>query len=107
MEDTPHEDDPTEFELDPLVREGVAVNFVRSTHSPGGFTIDFAWVDPFAPDRAVIVARLTMTPHFLQRLVDHVEQDWRWYARQSMPPEARDVGTTESEEANGEEEREG
>jgi len=82
---------PVNLHLDMKDAGGVWANFAVVKHSPFEFTIDFARLD-FQEDSAegVVVSRVNLSPLFVMQLIEALQENWRVYAAQSMPPEVRD-----------------
>jgi hypothetical protein len=70
----------------------VWANFAAVSHSPYEFTLDFAGLefDGERPTGGVVVARVSMSPLFIQQLSDALQANYTDWARKAMPPEVRE-----------------
>jgi hypothetical protein len=69
-------------------------------HSEHEFTIDFVRLDYSSgspPSKAIVVARVAVSPLFIMQLIDALNRNWRLYAEKAMPKEVRGEGTEGSE----------
>lgn len=78
--------------LPPDIRPGVWANFAGVSHSPYEFTLDFARLEfnGEIPSGGVVVSRVSMSPLFIQQLIEALETNYRDWAKKAMPPEVQD-----------------
>jgi hypothetical protein len=71
---------------------GVWSNFALVHHSEHEFTIDFMRLDyssvsPEGEMQGIVVARVGVSPLFIQQLIDALQANWSKYARKALPKE--------------------
>ncbi len=88
-------EEPEEIRLELFVSEqnraGVWANFAAVNHSPYEFTLDFARLEfnGEKPTGGVVVARVSMSPLFIQQLIDALQANYSEWVAKAMPPEVR------------------
>jgi hypothetical protein len=79
--------------IDPERMAGVYANAARVGHSPFEFTLDFMRLDfSTDPPNGIVVARVSVSPLFVQQLIDALDDNWAKYVDKAMPPEVRRHG---------------
>jgi len=71
---------------------GVWANFAAVHHSEHEFTIDFVRLDSASTSeegemQGVVVARVGVSPLFVQQLITALQDNWSKYAKKAMPRE--------------------
>jgi hypothetical protein len=68
---------------------GVWANFAQVSHSPYEFTLDFVRLDFSSqqPRRGIVVARISVSPLFIDELIRALQTNWKLYARKALPQE--------------------
>jgi hypothetical protein len=103
MSNQPPEQQNFQISMPESMAGGVWANFASVSHSPYEFTIDFIRMD-FAHAEGgpagstvpgSVVARVNLSPLFVTQLMDALKANWTSYARQSMPPEVYDDGSSD------------
>lgn len=89
-------EEPREVRLNVRLPEqqagGVWANFAQVHHSEHEFTIDFMRLDYSSVSedgemQGIVVARVGVSPLFVQQLVDALQENWKKFARKSLPRE--------------------
>jgi len=97
-------DEPREVRLRVNLPEhqagGVWSNFARVNHSEHEFTIDFVRIDYASLNdegeiQGIVVARVGVSPLFVQQLIDALQENWSKYAKKALP---REVYADESDD---------
>jgi Protein of unknown function (DUF3467) len=82
--------DPMEPELRLVVptdqAAGVWANLALAKETPHEITLDFFRTDPHVP-RAMLVARVAISPILLVRLIQLLEEIWQTWTRRQLPDE--------------------
>ena len=87
MEGEPQEIHP-EIIIQPEQMAGTWANFARVSHSPYEFTLDFVRLDFGAePLRGIVVSRVSVSPLFIDQLIQTLQTNWQTYAAKAMPQE--------------------
>jgi hypothetical protein len=97
--------------IDPAQMAGVWANFARVSHSEHEFTLDFIRLDSSSsPPEGIVVARVSVSPLFIQQLIEALQGNWAKFAKKAMPkevyvdeqpPNASEGNGGESEPASG------
>ena len=67
---------------------GVWANFARVSHSEHEFTLDFVRMDSTTdPPGGIVVARVSVSPLFIQQLIEALQGNWTKFAKKAMPKE--------------------
>jgi len=79
------------LQLDIKDMGGVWANFAAVKHTRYEFTIDFARLDfdPSGNAAGVVVSRVNLSPLFVSQLIDALQENWKIYSDNAMPPEVR------------------
>jgi hypothetical protein len=87
--DAEHDEGPElQLHMDPAQMAGVWANFARVSHSEHEFTLDFVRVDQTTdPHTGIVVARVSVSPLFIQQLIEAMQDNWAKYAKKAMPKE--------------------
>jgi len=89
-------EEPREVRLNVKLPEplagGVWSNFARVHHSEHEFTIDFMRLDYASLNdegemQGIVVARVGLSPLFVQQLIDALQGNWAKYAKKALPRE--------------------
>ncbi|MEM9520228.1 MAG: DUF3467 domain-containing protein [Actinomycetota bacterium] len=96
----------------PEDRAGVWANFANVSHSIYEFTLDFARLefDADGPTGGVLVSRISMSPLFIQQLIEALENNYEKWAAKAMPPEVTDglkIDQTDAEAPGSDSDTEG
>ena len=89
-----------EIILQPEHMAGVWANWAQVSHTVHEFTLDFVRMDGTAPlpGKGIVVARVSVSPLFISQLVDVLQEQWRLYAENALPPEVRGDGSSSAED---------
>jgi len=87
--DAEHEEgQELQIHIDPAQMAGVWANFARVSHSQHEFTLDFVRVDHNSdPATGIVEARVSVSPLFIQQLIDAMQDNWSKYAKKALPKE--------------------
>lgn len=67
---------------------GVWANFARVSHTEHEFTLDFVRLDQTTePPSGIVVARVSVSPLFVQQLIEAMQDNWAKYAKKALPKE--------------------
>jgi Protein of unknown function (DUF3467) len=89
--------------IDPAQMAGVWANFARVSHSEHEFTLDFVRMDSTTdPPGGIVVARVSVSPLFIQQLIEALQGNWTKFAKKAMPKEV--YGDEQSADDSGDEE---
>ncbi|HET6921955.1 MAG TPA: DUF3467 domain-containing protein [Anaeromyxobacteraceae bacterium] len=82
MSDKPQQPQPmqVQIEIDPVVANGVFVNFAMVNHTETEFTLDLLYLQPQAP-RAAVRARAILTPKHMKRLLLAMQENLGKYEK--------------------------
>jgi hypothetical protein len=96
----PGERDDAELLIRPRESAGVWANGLIVSTGMHEFTLDFVRSDPLAPPpgRAIVVARVAVSPWFVSEMIATLRRNWRMYAARAMPPEAQGEDGLEPED---------
>lgn len=98
-------DEPQEISIhiEPAQMAGVWANFARVSHSEHEFTLDFVRMDNTTdPPGGIVVARVSVSPLFIQQLIEALQGNWTTFAKKAMPKEV--YGDEQSADDSGNEE---
>jgi Protein of unknown function (DUF3467) len=77
-----------QIHIDPAQMAGVWANFATVSHSEHEFTLDFVRVDHNSdPPTGIVVSRVSVSPLFIQQLIDAMQDNWAKYAKKALPKE--------------------
>lgn len=99
MAEEPEEVIP-EIIIQPDQMAGTWANFARVSHSPYEFTLDFVRLD-FGqnPPQGIVVSRVSVSPLFIDQLIQALGINWELYAKKALPQEVyRDTNLRTSDE---------
>ena len=83
------EDNAQEAEvvIQPEQMAGVWANFAQVSHSPYEFTLDFVRMEFQPKPRGIVVARISVSPLFIDQLIEALKTNWDLYAQKALPQE--------------------
>jgi hypothetical protein len=89
------EDQAPRISIDAAMLGGVWANFAQVSHSPYEFTLDFVRLDfTQQPPVGIVVSRVSMSPLFVQQLIEALGRNWDDFAKKSLPKEVYDDGSS-------------
>jgi Protein of unknown function (DUF3467) len=88
--------------IQPEQMSGTWANYARVSHSPYEFTLDFVRLDfSQSPPEGIVVSRVSVSPLFIDQLIEALGKNWEIYARKALPPEIHKEQTDEESEEDG------
>jgi hypothetical protein len=94
-----------EIIIQPDQMAGVWANFAQVSHSPYEFTLDFVRLEFGPKPRGIVVARISVSPLFIDQLIQALQKNWELYAQKALPQEVyrgEDIRTNPVEEGGRE-----
>lgn len=86
--DEENERQEVSIHIDPAQMAGVWANFARVSHSEHEFTLDFIRLESGSnPPGGIVVARVSVSPLFIQQLIEALQGNWTKFAKKAMPKE--------------------
>ena len=80
--------EPPQIIIQPEQMAGVWANYARVSHSEHEFTLDFVRIDyANRPPNGIVVARVSVSPLFIDQLIGTLQSNWDKYARRALPKE--------------------
>jgi len=77
-----------EIIIQPDQMAGVWANFAAVSHSPYEFTLDFVRLDfRTQPPSGIVVSRISLSPKFVDELIQALQSNWQKYAEKALPEE--------------------
>ena len=77
-----------EIIIQPEQLAGVWANFAAVSHSPYEFTLDFVRLDfRSQPPSGIVVSRVSLSPRFIDELIQALQTNWQKYVERAMPQE--------------------
>ena len=103
MSDQPSDAIQPEIIIQPDQMAGVWANFAQVSHSPYEFTLDFVRLDfSQIPPRGIVVSRISLSPRFIDELIQALQKNWAMYAQKALPQEVYRGEVPASGEVGGE-----
>jgi len=77
-----------QIHMPPAQMAGVWANFASVSHTEHEFTLDFVRLDQTTdPPSGIVVARVSVSPLFIQQLIEAMQDNWAKYAKKALPKE--------------------